>query len=80
MSVVTARISDELNKSLFTIAKKIERPKSYIIAKAIEAYVQELQEDIEDYNDAIEILAQNNRAIPLEELIQELGLENDMDN
>ena len=74
MSVVTARISDELNTTLFTIAKKIERPKSYIVAKAIEAYVQELQEDIEDYNDAIEILAQNNKTIPWEEVQRKHGL------
>lgn len=73
MSTVTARISDELNDRLSRLAKKIDRPKGYIIAKAIEEYTLELQEEIEDYNDAMEILARNEPTIPLEEVITKLG-------
>ena len=50
MSVVTANIPDELNKALTEVAKLTERSKSHIILKAIQNYVLELQEDIEDYN------------------------------
>ncbi len=75
MSIVTAQISDDLNKALIKVAKLTERSKSFIIAKAIQNYVLELQEDIEDYSDAEEILAQNNPSTPLEEVIKNLGLE-----
>jgi predicted transcriptional regulator len=72
MSIITANISDDLNKALTAVAKLTERSKSFIIAKAIQNYVLELQEDIEDYNDAVEISAQNNPRYSLEEVMKEL--------
>jgi len=75
MSVITARIPDDLDKALTAVAKSTERSKSFIILKAIQNYVLELQEDIEDYNDAIEILARNEPTIPLEEIEKKYGLE-----
>jgi len=74
MSVITARISDDLNKALTSVAKKSERSKSFIIAKAIQNYVLELQEDIEDYNDAIAILAKDNTRVSWEEVQRDCGL------
>jgi predicted transcriptional regulator len=76
MSVITARIPDTLNKALTEVAKSMERPKSFIILKAIQNYVLELQEDIEDYNDAMKILAENNKSISWEEVMRDCGLEN----
>ena len=75
MSTITARIPDDLNAALTKVAKQTERSKSHIILKAIQSYVLELQEDIEDYNDAIEILARNEPTIPLEEIEKKYGLE-----
>jgi predicted transcriptional regulator len=75
MSTITARISDELDKALTEVAKSTERSKSFIISKAIQNYVLELQEDIEDYKDAMEILAQNNPTYTLEEIEKKYGLE-----
>lgn len=75
MSVITARIPDDLDEALTDVAKTMERSKSYIILKAIQNYVLELQEDIEDYNDAVKTLAENNPSIPLEDVIKNLGLE-----
>ena len=76
MSVITARIPDTLNKALTEVAKSMERPKSFIVLKAIQNYVLELQEDIEDYNDAMKILAENNESISWEEVMRDCGLEN----
>jgi predicted transcriptional regulator len=76
MSVITARIPDTLNKALAEVAKAMERPKSFIVLKAIQNYVLELQEDIEDYNDAMKILAENNESISWEEVMRDCGLEN----
>jgi predicted transcriptional regulator len=75
MSTITARIPDDLNAALIEVAKQTERSKSHIILKAIQNYVLELQEDIEDYNDAERILAQNNPTYSLEEVMKELGFE-----
>ena len=76
MSVITARIPDTLNKALTEVAKSMERPKSFIVLKAIQNYVLELQEDIEDYNDAMKILAENHKSISWEEVMRDCGLEN----
>ncbi len=75
MSTITARIPDDLNIALIKVAKLTERSKSHIILKAIQNYVLELQEDIEDYNDAVEILARNEPTYDLEEVMKELGFE-----
>jgi predicted transcriptional regulator len=74
MSVITARISNDLNKALTSVAKKSERSKSFIISKAIQNYVLELQENIEDYNDAIAILAKDNTRTSWEEVQRDSGL------
>jgi hypothetical protein len=74
MSVITARISDDLDKALTAVAKSTERSKSFIVSKAIQNYVLELQEDIEDYNDAIEILARNEPRVSWEEVQRNCGL------
>ena len=74
MSVVTARIPDALDKDLTEVAKSMERSKNFIILKAIQNYVLELQEDIEDYNDAERILAQNNPTYSWEQVQRECGL------
>lgn len=75
MTVITTRIPDTLDKALTEVAASMERSKSFIVLKAIQNYVLELQEDIEDYNDAVEILARNEPTIPLEEIMKNLGFE-----
>lgn len=75
MSTITARIPNELDEALTKVAKSTERSKSFIISKAIQNYVLELQEDIEDCKDATEILAQNNSTYTLEEIERKYGLE-----
>ena len=54
MNTITARIPEDLDKALTEVAKSTERSKSFIILKSIQNYVLELQEDIADYNDAIQ--------------------------
>ena len=73
MAALNVRIPDELSNVLTKSAEYLDRSKGYLVRKALEAYLQELQEDIEDYNDAVEILAQNNPTTPLEEVMKELG-------
>ncbi|KJV62273.1 hypothetical protein APHACPA_1294 [Rickettsia amblyommatis str. Ac/Pa] len=41
MTVITTRISNELDIILSNVAKEIDRPKGYIIRKAIESYIEE---------------------------------------
>ena len=80
MTTISAHVSDELYKSLNDVAKQLHRSSSYIIREAITSYIEEIKEDIEDTNDAIKILAMNNPSRSLEEVIKDLGLENELDN
>ncbi len=41
MTVITTRISNELDIILSNVVKEIDRPKGYIIRKAIESYIEE---------------------------------------
>ncbi|OZG31668.1 ribbon-helix-helix domain-containing protein [Rickettsia endosymbiont of Culicoides newsteadi] len=52
---------DDLNISLFLIAKSMERSKSYIVHKAIESYIKEQLQDIEDAEDALARMKNPNR-------------------
>jgi len=80
MTVITARISDDLDSSVSSIAKSMQRSKSFIVCKAIERYVIEVQEDIEDLRGALESLKINDQTYTLEEVIQELGLKDEMEH
>jgi predicted DNA-binding protein len=75
MTTISAQVSDELYKSLNDVAKQLQRSSSYIIREAITSYIEEIKEDIEDYNDAVEILARNEPTISLEEIERKYGLE-----
>jgi len=75
MTIISAQVSDELYKSLNDVAKQLQRSSSYIIREAITSYIEEMKEDIEDYNDAVEISARNEPTIPLEEVMKNLGFE-----
>jgi predicted DNA-binding protein len=74
MTTISAQVSDELYKSLNDVAKQLQRSSSYIIREAIASYIEEMKEDIEDYNDAVEILAQNNPTVSWEEVQRNCGL------
>ncbi len=63
MSIINARIPDDLNKSLSLIAKAAERSKSYIIYKAIENYVRMELEDQENADIALERRNQPNKKL-----------------
>ena len=73
--MVTARLSDELNNLLVATAKSMERSKSYIVSKAVERYLIEAQEDIEDIKAALEALEDDSPTIPWEEVKKKYGLE-----
>lgn len=47
MSVITARIPDNLNEALSKVAKIMERPKTFLIKEAIKEYLILLEEDAE---------------------------------
>lgn len=77
MSTITARIPDDLNAALTEVAKLTERSKNHIIYKAIQNYVCELQEDIEDIKAADEAIARieaGGKTYSWEEVQRECGL------
>lgn len=54
MARLNLSIPDELNNSLAWSAKNLDRSKGYIVRKAIEYYLQEMQEDMEDTKIALQ--------------------------
>lgn len=56
MSTITARIPDELNIALSKVAKAMERPKTFLIHKAIEEYIRDAEQDIEDAEIALAVM------------------------
>ena len=56
MSTITARIPDELNIALSKVAKAMERPKTFLIHKAIEEYIRDAEQDIEDAEIALSVM------------------------
>lgn len=56
MSTITARIPDELNAALSKVAKVMERPKTFLIYKAVEQYIREAEQDIEDTEIALAVM------------------------
>jgi RHH-type rel operon transcriptional repressor/antitoxin RelB len=53
---LSLRVSEELEKKLEKTAKKLDRNKSYLVRKALEKYLEE----IEDYEIATERLSKKN--------------------
>ena len=80
MTTITIRIPNELDNSLAAIAKPMRRSKSFIVREAIEQYVIKTQEDLDDLQGALEALKDNGPRYTLEEVIKDLGLENEMEN
>lgn len=74
MTTITARVSEKLNEDLERLAAFQDRTKSNVIKRAIEKYVIEMAEDIEDVIDAERVLAENNKSFSLEEVIKELDI------
>ena len=61
MSTITARIPDDLNEALSKVAKIMERPKTFLIHKAIEQYIKETEQDIKDAEIALARMNEPNR-------------------
>ena len=70
---VSLRLPDELAEKLNDIAKETERPKSFIIQKAIESYL----DDIADLQVALDRLQdKTDKTISSEEMKKALGIYN----
>lgn len=61
MATINARISEELDKSLAMLAQSLDRSKSYIVNKALESYIREHLEDLEDAKIALARVKNPNR-------------------
>lgn len=74
MPTINARIPDKLNDDLEKLSLFQDRSKSNVIKRAIEKYVVEMLEDIEDYIDVERIEVQNNESKTIEEVAKNLGI------
>jgi RHH-type rel operon transcriptional repressor/antitoxin RelB len=70
-TAISIRLPDELAKQLDSVAEETERPRSYIIQKALEAYM----EDMADLQIALDRLHDKTDAVVTgKELRKSLGL------
>ena len=70
-SIISLRLPDDVLKSLDNISKMIERPRTFLIKKALENYISEYA----DYQIAIERLRDKDDAIISgKELRKQLGI------
>lgn len=63
MTNLNIEISMELNQTLVMIAEKLHEQESDIVVKALKLYLQELLEDIEDADIALEVMADKNQKL-----------------
>jgi RHH-type transcriptional regulator, rel operon repressor / antitoxin RelB len=69
---ISVRLPDDIARNLEDLAKTIERPKTYVIRKAIEEYLKEYA----DYLIALERLNnKNDKIISDEEMMELLGIQ-----
>lgn len=66
MTRLSLDVPDELDHLLAVSAKKLDIPREDIICEAIRSYLQEIQEDTEDYNDVLEELEDDSPKISWE--------------
>lgn len=72
---VSVRLPEDIAKRLNKLAKTLERPKTYIIKKALQEYLEEY----EDYLIALHRLSDKEDAIITEkELVEKLGSQNSL--
>jgi RHH-type transcriptional regulator, rel operon repressor / antitoxin RelB len=71
VETAVVRISKALDERLDDLATRTGRRKSYYASKAIERYL----EDLEDYHDAKEALKKSKRTYTLDEAARKLGLD-----
>ena len=69
---VSIRLPEDVAKRLNTLAKTLERSKTYIVTKALKEYLEEY----EDYLHALHRLNDKDDAIVTEELVRKLGSRN----
>jgi len=70
MTTINARIPEELDKSLASLAHTLDRSKSYIINKALESYIREHLEDLEDAEIALASMNDPNRKLYTSEEVE----------
>ena len=77
MSAITIRIPDSLHNDLNVVAKFQDKPKSRVIKRALENYILDILEDIDDIKAADEAIARieaGGKTYSWEEVQRECGL------
>lgn len=76
MQTITFKAPEELNARLVLLSEKQERAKGFIVRKALEFYLAELEAEDEDYTIAMQRLAEDSPGtrVTLEQIEQENGL------
>jgi RHH-type rel operon transcriptional repressor/antitoxin RelB len=71
MITITTRIPDELDNTLSILANEVDRPKGYIVRRALEMYIEEQA----DLLIALSRIEKDEKTISLEEIEKKYDLE-----
>ncbi|MBL1321210.1 MAG: ribbon-helix-helix protein, CopG family [Methylophaga sp.] len=74
MSVITARIDEQLERRLEKLAKVADRKKSYFVRKALEMSIEDLEDIYEAEAVVLKIRDGSEKTYSLDEIRQELDL------
>ncbi len=75
MDTISFKIPAELNAKLEHFAALDDRPKSYLIRKAVEEFIADMEEDEADYKAAMDVLNDpKSEYVAWETVEKELGL------
>ncbi len=77
-TIISVSIPDKLSKQLNEYAQIQERSKSFMVKKALEQYLNQIAEDIEDYHDAAkaydDFVKSGRQTVSLEEVAKKSDL------
>lgn len=73
--MIAVRVPEEIEKRLETLAKSTGRTKTYYVRKAIEEYLDDLEEIYLVEKVREDIRSGKEKTIPLEEVVKQYGLE-----
>jgi len=73
--MIAVRVPEEIEKRLETLAKSTGRTKTYYVRKAIEEYLDDLEEIYLAEKVREDIRSGKEKTIPLEEVVKQYGLE-----
>lgn len=74
MSALSVRIPDELTNNLEKVCQAMERSKGYIVRKALEQYLEDLQDHLIAEKSYLDYVKGGKKSVGLNEVVKKAGI------